>query len=159
MKRILIISGTALTLLSISTAALASTTTGTIAVSATIQAACSITTNPIDFGVYNSTLDTVSPKLVVTCTNTLPYTVGLNAGTTSGGTVTQRLMKSGSNTLQYNIFQDSNFQNVWGNTTGSWVSGTGNGQAQELTMYAKIPAGIFNPAGAYTDTVTATVTY
>jgi spore coat protein U-like protein len=39
------------------------------------------------------------------------------------------------------------------------VSGTGNGNAQTLTVYGQLPAGQYVTPGAYADTITATITY
>ena len=47
----------------------------------------------------------------------------------------------------------------WGNTSGSWVSGTGSGAAQPLAVYGVLPAGQYVPPGSYTDTIAVTVTY
>jgi spore coat protein U-like protein len=48
----------------------------------------------------------------------------------------------------------------WGNTSASWVSGTGTGAAQTLTVYGLIPLQTTPaPATDYADTVTITVTY
>ena len=69
-------------------------------------------------------------------------------------------MKSGANTIPYAIYSDAPLSTNWGNTIGTdTVSGTGSGILQVFTVYGKIPAGATAPAGAYTDTVTVTVTY
>ena len=63
-------------------------------------------------------------------------------------------------TLAYALYQDSAHTINWGNTVGTdTVSGTGNGSAQTLTVYGEVPAGQSVTPGAYTDTITATITY
>jgi spore coat protein U-like protein len=52
---------------------------------------------------------------------------------------------------------------VWGNTatptsTGNGVSGTGNGAARAIPVYATVASANF-PPDSYTDTVTVTVNY
>jgi spore coat protein U-like protein len=141
--------------------AFAGTTTTPIAVSATVATDCSVTANPLAFGSYSGAVNNVSTTIAVTCTNTTPYTVGLGAGSGSGATVTNRLMtiSAGTQTLGYGLYQDSGHATNWGNSTGSWVSGTGAGSAQTLTIYGQIAAGQYPTPGSYTDSVTVTVTY
>lgn len=144
----------------LSTEALATTATGSMAVSATVNASCSISPNALSFGTYAGSQIQQTTTISVTCTNTTPYTVGLNAGTTSGATVTNRLMSDGNgHTLAYALYQDSGYSTNWGNSSGSWESGTGNGSAQSLTVYGQITSGLTPVPGSYTDTITATVTY
>ena len=142
------------------TAAVAATATTTFAVTATVQATCSVSATAMGFGTYVSTAASLTTSTVtVTCTNTTPYTVGLNAGTTSGATVTTRQMVNGSALLNYALYSDSSRTINWGNTTGSWVAGTGNGAAQALTVYGEVAANQYVTPGSFTDTITATVTY
>jgi spore coat protein U-like protein len=61
--------------------------------------------------------------------------------------------------LHYSLFSNAGYSTNWGNTTGSWVTGTGTGAAQTLTVYGQIPASQHTISGTYTDTITATVTY
>jgi spore coat protein U-like protein len=71
-------------------------------------------------------------------------------------------MTAGGNTLDYNLFTDSDYANVWGDGSGttSTITGTGSGSAQALTIYGRVPGGQSTvPAGSYTDLVSVTVTY
>jgi spore coat protein U-like protein len=125
-----------------------------------IPANCSIAANALSFGTYGGTLLKANSTISVTCTNTTPYSVGLNAGSTSGASVSNRLMSgSSSATLQYALYSNSGYTTNWGNASGSWVSGTGTGSAQTLTVYGQIPAGQYPKPGSYTDTVIATLSY
>ena len=134
------------------------TTQFTLTVS--IQAACTISANPLSFGNYTGAQLRSTTTLSITCTNLAPYTVGLNAGTTTGATVTNRMMTGPSGaTLNYSLFSNSGYTTNWGNSTGSWMIGTGTGAAQTLTVYGQIPANQRTWSGRYTDTITATITY
>jgi spore coat protein U-like protein len=140
----------------------AATVTTTFAVTATVQATCLVSATPMTFGTYTgvqlaSTTSTVS----VTCTNTTPYNVGLNAGVAAGATVTARSMTGpGSALLGYSLFSDSARTVNWGQTIGTdTVTGAGNGAAQAITVYGQVAAAQYVAPGAYTDTITATVTY
>ena len=62
--------------------------------------------------------------------------------------------------LGYGLFKDASHTINWGVTVGTdTVAGTGNGLAQPITVYGQIPAAEYVQAGAYSDTVTATITY
>jgi spore coat protein U-like protein len=143
------------------TSAYASTAvTTTFGVSATVQSTCIISAAAMSFGTYISTaVSTAASTVTVTCTNTTPYTLGLDAGQATGATVTTRQMKNGAALLNYSLFSDSLRTVNWGNTVGSWVSGTGNGSAQVLNVYGQISAAQYVTPGSFADTITATVTY
>lgn len=136
-----------------------STTATTFAVTATVNAACTVSATSLPFGTYSGTALKVNSSVTVTCSNSTAYSIGLNAGTTTGATTTNRLMAGPSGaTLPYSLYSDTSYSVNWGNTTNA-VTGTGNGAAQTLTVYGEIPAGQFPTPGSYSDTVTATVTY
>jgi spore coat protein U-like protein len=143
------------------TSAIAATTTTTFAVTATVQATCIVSATPMAFGTYTGLLASATSTVSVTCTNTTPYNVGLNAGLATGATVATRKMTGpGSALLGYDLFSDSARTVNWGQTIGTdTVPGTGNGSAQALTVYGLVAAGQYLAPGAYTDTITATVTY
>lgn len=143
-------------------AAWASTATTTMAVTTAVISSCLVVATPMAFGNYDPTsvTATVSTSVIsVTCTSGAPYNVGLDKGA-NGASVTARLLKVGANTLPYGLYSDASHSVNWGNTVGTdTVTGTGSALLQALTVYGSIPAGAAIPAGAYTDTVTVTVTY
>lgn len=138
-----------------------STSTTTFQVTANVPANCSIAANDLNFGSYTGTLTTATSALNVTCTNSLPYAVGLDAGLTPAATTSTRAMQGpSSSALNYAIAQDSGHTTNWGNVNGTdTVAGTGTGASQTLTMYGQIPAGQNVRAGSYSDKITATLTY
>lgn len=143
------------------TSARAATATTTFAVTATVQATCTVTATNLAFGTYTGVVDDASSTVSVTCTDTTPYNVGLNAGTATGATVTTRKMTGPSTSLlSYGLYQDSAYTKNWGQTVGTdTVAGTGTGAAQDLTVYGQVPAGQYVTPGAYSDTITVTVSY
>lgn len=141
------------------TSALASTASANIAVSATVNANCIISANALTFAAYTGAVDNATTTISVTCTNTTPYNVGLDAGKTTGATVLTRQMLNGTAALNYALFSNSGMTTNWGNTTGSWVGGTGSGAAQTLTVYGQIAASQYVTPGSYSDTIIATVNY
>ncbi|WP_267919952.1 Csu type fimbrial protein [Pandoraea sputorum] len=142
------------------------TATSTFTVTLVIQAGCSVTSTPMNFGTVSnlSTAQTATTTLSVTCTNTTPYNVGLSAGTTTGSTTSARLLAGGTSgntaTVGFGLYQDSLHTTNWGTAQGTdTVSGTGNGTAQSLTVYGQVPtsAGAIPRPDTYSTTITATV--
>ncbi|SEE19677.1 Spore coat protein U (SCPU) domain-containing protein [Rhizobiales bacterium GAS188] len=141
----------------------AATATTTFAVQLTITASCIInsasTLNFGSSGVISGNVDGTS-TIQVQCTNTTPYSVGLDAGTGSGATVAARKMTNGTNTITYSLYSDAGRTTVWGNTIGTnTVAGTGNGAPQSYTVNGRVPAQTTPAAALYTDTITVTVNY
>jgi spore coat protein U-like protein len=150
-------------------AAANSATTGTsFAVTATVQSTCSATATTLAFSPYTPGGGVIANNstISVKCTKNTPFTVALNGGTTAGGTVAQRLMALGANTLQYNLFTTAALTQVFGDGSGTskTVAGTGAGvaTAATVTVFGQLPDSVANQAavaGNYTDTITVTVTY
>jgi spore coat protein U-like protein len=142
----------------------AATTTGTLNVSMTIEANCTVVTPAtLSFGtqgVLSSSRD-ASGALSLTCSNTTPYNVGLNAGSGTGATVASRKMTSGGGgTVNYVLYRDAARTQVWGNTVATdTFSGTGTGAAETVTVYGRVPSQATPAPGSYTDAVTVTVTF
>jgi len=146
----------------------AGTASNSFQVTATVNSSCSVSGTSLNFGASIDPLATATPldatsTLSVVCTNTTPYTVALNAGVNAGGAsnFSTRKMKSGSNTLGYQLYLDSGRSSVWGDGTASssTSAGTGTGSAQTLTIYGRLPSLANVVPGSYTDTVTVTVSY
>jgi len=141
----------------------AATATSTFSVQVVLTATCTVSSpSTLNFGtqgILSANVDQTT-TVSVTCTNTTPYNVGLDAGTGSGATVATRKLTSGGNTVNYTLYSDTGRTTLWGNTVGTdTVAGTGNGAAQSLTVYGRIPTQSTPAPGTYTDTITVTVTY
>lgn len=140
----------------------ASPQTATFDVTMRVIADCKISATGIDFGQTGviSAAKTGQSNLTVTCTNTTPYNVGLDAGDGAGSTGTTRYMVgTGANTdkVQVNLYRDGN-SSFWGNTQGSnTVTGTGTGNAQTLTVYGEIPVQKSPTPDTYKSTITASI--
>ena len=152
-------------LIAATTGAFASTVTTSFQVQANVNAQCSISAVNLTFPAVDplSSQTDGATTVSVKCTKNSPYTVGLNAGTTAGSTIAQRLMANGADLMDYNLYTDAGRSSIWGNSAGSWVSGTGAGMgtAQVLNVYGRVAAGQTNLAvGTFTEpTITVTVTY
>jgi spore coat protein U-like protein len=135
----------------------AATATTTFGVTATVQATCSVTATAMGFGTYIPTAASTSTSTVsVTCTNGTPATFLLSAGLATGATVTNRSMTGGAVLLNYGLYSDAAHTANFG-ATATPVNGTGS--AVVTTVYGQVPATQYVAPGAYTDTITATVSY
>ncbi|MGC6388844.1 spore coat U domain-containing protein [Ewingella sp. S1.OA.A_B6] len=147
------------------TAFAAGTQNSNVAVTAAVESACTISTTPLTFPAFTgSTAVATTATLSVTCTNAAPYVLALSAGTGASATTAKRLLTSATtkSTLNYGLYSDLAHTTAWGNTTGTdTVAGTGDGAAQNVTVYGQIAANQLNAQVAtdYTDTVAVTVTY
>jgi spore coat protein U-like protein len=154
-----------------SSAALASTATANLGVSASITNNCTISTAPLAFGAYDplngASAVNGTGTVTVVCTSGMTGAVvtlgqGLHAAGGSSDPVPLRQMQdSGTTKLTYKLYSDSGRTTVWGNTAGTGLAAsTGTGTNQNLTVYGTIDAGQNTlPAGSYADTVVATITF
>ena len=149
-----------LALMATPASAYTNTATTTMAVSATVQATCTVTAGAMSFGTYNTAVNNSTATITTTCTNTTPYQIGLDKGA-NGGSVTTRQMKNGAALLNYSLTQDAGHATNWGNTPGTDTPAAvnGNGSGQTVTVYGQIPAGQYVTPGSYSDTITVTVNY
>jgi spore coat protein U-like protein len=149
----------------------AATATASFTVSVTIVASCTIGASNLAFGsqsVLAADVDS-SSTISVVCTNTTPYSVGLDNGLNySGGTRRMKDTGAGTTYVNFGLYTDSGRSNAW-TTTSSAASctggantcalGTGNGTTQNITVYGRIPAQTTPAPATFNDTVTATITY
>ncbi|MCB8876872.1 Csu type fimbrial protein [Acidisoma silvae] len=152
----------------------ASPATATFQVTMTITKACVVTAgtgSKIALGSVTATAVNTkgSNAITVACSKTTPYYIGLapsNASTTGAGTMTTSDALAGNtDKVPYQLYSDSSYSVVWGNTAtsttvGNGVSGTGTGIANtsSLTVYAEAPSADYTP-DAYADTVTVNVNF
>lgn len=137
--------------------------TATFDVTMQIVADCTISASGMDFGQSQGILSAAvnaQSTISVTCTNTTPYNVGLNAGTGTGSSGTTRFMSgTGGNTstVQFALTQALG-TTPWGDTQGTnTMGGTGTGALQTLTVYGEVPAQATPAPDTYKSTITATV--
>jgi spore coat protein U-like protein len=159
--------GFAVALTFTSLAANAATSTGDFTVSTNVAAACDVSASPLTFAdvnPLNSSATNATSTVAVTCSNGTPYTIGLNAGGAAGATVNTRQMTGGAggtDSLNYALYLDSNRSTNWDDIGGSGiVEATGTGGAQNQIVYGQIPGSQTGATtGAYSDTVTVSVSY
>jgi spore coat protein U-like protein len=152
--------------------AFAGTATSNLAISANVNANCTISTAPVAFGAYDPVVaNATTPRdsngsVTITCTKGATTTIGLDAGGNSThASGTTRAMTDGASTpsyLSYEIYQDSPGGTVWSNSgAGLYTPASAPSKApRSYTVYGRIPAGQDVPvAASYSDTVTATVNF
>jgi len=144
----------------------AGSNTANLNVSSSVVANCTISTTPVAFGTYdpvgtNATAnDDDIGSVIVACTKGTSATIGLGLGANASGSV-RRMKDATTDYLTYELYQETGRTTVWG-TTGTALLSTGAAPskvARAFTVYGRIPSGQDVPAGAYTDTVVATVTF
>jgi spore coat protein U-like protein len=148
-------------------AANAGSATANLPVTATVQSACAASAGPMAFATYTAGGGPVtgSATITVKCSSGLAFKVALGPGVTSGGSISQRLLSNGSQSLQYNLYTTSGLSSIWGDgMTGVTLSGmaSSDGLATSLTVFAELPDSAVNRLampGIYTDLVTVTITY
>lgn len=129
--------------------------------SANFANACYVSTaTDLNFGSATnlSTERNQTSTISLRCPNNTNWRVALNYGANATGT-TRRMIGPGSSYITYQLFQDAARTVTWGNTTSTDVPGTGTNATQTLTVYGRVPAQPVVSAGAYSDTVTITLTY
>jgi spore coat protein U-like protein len=143
----------------------AATVTTTFTVTATVVPTCSVSASALSFGTaipnpINTNVDATS-TITATCSAGAPYTISLNAGTGAGATFASRRMTSGPNALAYTLYTDAGRSIIWGDGTSgsSTFNGAGTGVAQAITVFGRILSGQSVPTGAYSDTITVTITF
>jgi len=116
------------------------------------RAQCLVSATTLDFGTYVPLGATTGLGTIeVGCLSL----VKIDAG--GAGSFTPRSMKSPINVaLDYNLYVDGAFVQIWGDGTSGTVTNSGPGI---LTVYGKIPAGQGVDPGVYSDTVIITVEF
>lgn len=155
----------------VSTTSQATEATANLDVSAEITSSCSIATSALAFGTYDPIVTNKTSRLngsgTVTVACTLDDAVNIkmdqganpDTGSTDGSPL-RRMNDGGSNNMNYALFVDPTHSVPWANTDSTDKNVTGTGSAVGYTVYGHVPAGQNTlPAGSYTDTVVATVTF
>lgn len=151
--------------------AAAATATATFPVSASVASNCIAAAGPLAFGgtyAPGSGALTQNTTISVRCSVGTSFTVGLDAGTFLGATVTTRRMSNGGLPLEYTLSQDAGHTTNWGNTPGADTPasalglGMGVPNAVPFVVYGRVPdtgANLLATSGSYTDTITVNVVY
>lgn len=140
--------------------ALADTKTTTFNVTATVLSSCNVSATDLAFGNYDPTAgdkDSTS-TITATCTAGTTYAIALGEGQ---NTSRQMKLTTGSELLDYELYQPSGYTTIWGDVgSGATVPQTSTtGAPVNYTVNGRVTGGQYVTAGAYTDEVLVTVTY
>ncbi|NKF21762.1 Csu type fimbrial protein [Solimonas marina] len=130
-------------------------------------AVCTVSTTPVAFAPYNP-LDSNATNAVgninLLCVLSIATSYTIKISTGSSGSYASRQLVFAGNTLNYNLYTDSNRTMVWGD--GSGGSQTVGGtylisiiDGKNYSVYARMPARQNVSAGIYADIVNVTVDY
>lgn len=136
-----------------------------------VKCTCTVSGDAVSFGGYVPTAAgdiNVAANISVTCKafvlGVISYEIHLGSGL--HGTVANRKMSNGSSLLIYNIYTNAGRTIIWGdgtNGTGkisdSYLLLLGATRTETVSMYGKLTSGQNVSAGAYSDTIIATVVY
>jgi spore coat protein U-like protein len=135
----------------------------TLVLRSAVASNCRIAVSDLSFGAYDpivthagSNLDAAA-LLTVTCTKGIAVNVLMDDGSHEVAGV--RRMVSGAQNISYALYRDASRSRQW--ERGNVVAARAEGVFTPTTLgvYGRIPAGQVVPAGAYSDTVTATVDF
>jgi len=170
MKKLLLAVIIAVTTLACGSALAGAASTG-LSVSASVTANCTISTTALTFGAYDplsgSALNGTGTVIVACTKGATGLTIGMDNGSNFG---TKRQMASGAERLPYDLFQPpSNTPLAACTFAGTAWTNTGAGlltlvdapskAARTYNVCGTIPAGQDVAAGAYADTVSATINF
>ncbi len=137
--------------------------TSTISPKVTIQAECEIVfVRNMRFGVHGLLNANINKRrrLRVKCTTGTSFNIGMDGGTTPGGTVANRKMVKGTETVDYNLYQNAARTVIWGDTIGvNTKSSTGTGANQTFRFYGRVPVQTTPSPGTYKDVITVILTF
>jgi spore coat protein U-like protein len=141
----------------------AGTQTATMELTTEVVANCTISAAALNVSGYdpieaNKTIDfDQTGSVTVACTKGTSAEVTFNDGLNVG-----RQLKNTNTTdlLDYELYSAAAGETVWGSTQGTGKGITGTGANVIYNVFMRVLPGQTNiPAGTYTDTVTATVTF
>lgn len=163
-----LISVTAITLSSmvlVTGTAVAQTDADTFDVTITVENDCEISVSNLGFGTVSTFAANIDAATTgsVTCTSIGAVNIAFNAGTGTGSTLATRTMDDGSsNTINYNLYRDSERTEILGDGAGGTelISFTSTGGADAFDVFGRVASGQgAKPIGSYSSTVTATVSF
>ncbi len=134
-------------------------------VSANVIASCLVSADPLDFGSVDgiasgANIDATT-TIRVSCSQATAYAVRLipSNNDTNGSSAMAGQTPGNTSTVPYRLYSDPGHSVPWGSLAGNDVEGTGNGTAQSLTVYGRVPGLPNVRPDAYKDTVTVNVVY
>jgi len=144
----------------------AASTSANLSLTASVANNCTIATSAVAFGSYDPVVAHAAADLdgagqvTIACTKGAAATIGLDLGSNAAVT-TRRLSDGVSSFLTYELYTDVARADVWGDAAPDLFTPAvaPSKVARSFSVYGRIPSNQDVPAGAYTDTVVATVNF
>jgi spore coat protein U-like protein len=144
----------------------AASATANLSVSATVINNCLISTAALAFGNYDPVDVNAAANLdgtgtvTIACTKGATATIGLGLGANASGS-TRRMTDGSGHYLTYELYQEAARTTVWENAGAGLLSPAAapSKAARNFTVYGRVASNQDIEAGAYTDTVVATVNF
>jgi spore coat protein U-like protein len=115
----------------------------------------------VSFGTYDVFVTTPNNNgigsLKILCSAGIPALVTLSSG--QSHSYVSRVMKSGGNALNYNLYTSAARTVVWGDGTGGSATVAIRNSATTLNVFGKIPAAQDANVGLYSDNIVTTVNF
>lgn len=146
-------------------AALAATSETTFEVTAKVNDSCRVAATNLVFGIYDPNEGNLDGSSIITatCTKGTTYNIGLDAGLNASNATApwSRAMAADGEYLSYELYSNADRSTVWGDTidtdTVEVLESVGGDEAH--SVYGRIPAAQYVPAGNYVDTINVTITF
>jgi spore coat protein U-like protein len=148
----------AIALIGAATAAAAPVQT-TFQVTSSVSAVCTVTAAGMDFGAYQGKQHDQTSSIAVTCNKGTPYQIGLDNGLHFSAPYRRLKHRTTADYLIYELYRDAGRTARWGNDDTSSVYMSGDGTAQHIDVYGRVPAGQSGPTGSYSNTTTIIVNF
>jgi spore coat protein U-like protein len=126
---------------------------------------CNVSASNLDFGAYASNQNSPSQgqtTIQLQCSDGSAAEISLDAGAGPGGNTNRRKMEriSGTDQLDYGLFQDPGRTIHWGDQSGvDTLEVQTTGAPQAIPVYGQIPGGQRVRDGNYGDTITVRVVF
>ena len=146
-------------------AALAASSGTTFEVTATVNDSCRVAATNLVFGIYDPSAGNLdgSSTITATCTKGTTYNIGLDAGSNASNATApaSRAMAADGKYLSYELYSNADRSTVWGNMIGvdTVEASSSEGGDETHSVYGRIPAAQYVPAGNYVDTINVTITF
>jgi len=128
-------------------------------VTSSVPGSCTVTAVELVFGTYHGRQSDQTSTITVTCTRGVPYQIGLDNGLHYSAPNRRLKHRSSADYLIYELYRDAGRTARWGNDDASSVHMTGDGAAQHINVYSRVPAAQTGPIGSYSNTTIVTVNF
>jgi spore coat protein U-like protein len=138
-------------------------TSANMQVNANVIRKCTISAQPLAFGNYDPVgANATSPldgqtTLTVACTKGTAVNIAMDGGANAQGQT--RRMVAATNYLLYEVYQDANRTQRWGDTGSELFPGgiAPSRDPRQFTVYGRVPANQDVPEGSFQDLILVTV--